>query len=160
MDMRELRDLIQEILRSDIVEFELEDTGTRIKLRRGLRETETGVRTPAVPVAEVADPAATPAIALDAVIAAHASASVDANGLHFISSPIVGTFYRAPTPGAEPFVRPGSTVEDGTTLCIVEAMKLMNEIPCDIAGEIVDVYVDNGQPVEYGQKLFSVRPRR
>ena len=160
MDMRELRDLIQDILRSDIVEFELEDTGTRFRLRRGRRETETGVWNPAVAAAEVANPAASPAIAVDAVVAARASASVETNGLHFVSSPIVGTFYRAPTPGAEPFVHPGSAVEDGTTLCIVEAMKLMNEIPCDIAGEIVDIYVENGQPVEYGQKLFSVRPRR
>jgi len=92
MDMRELRDLIQDILRSDIVEFELEDTGTRLRLRRGRRETETGVRNPAVAAAEVANPAASPAIAVDAVVAARASASVETNGLHFVSSPIVGTF--------------------------------------------------------------------
>ena len=77
-----------------------------------------------------------------------------------ITSPIVGTFYRAPAPGAEAYVKVGSKVEVGAMLCIVEAMKLMNEIPSDVAGEIVEILVENGQPVEFGQKLFSIRPRK
>ncbi len=80
--------------------------------------------------------------------------------LHLIKSPIVGTFYGAPSPGAEAFVKVGSQVETGQTLCIVEAMKLMNEIESDASGEIVRVYVENGQPVEYGQPLFGIRPGR
>jgi acetyl-CoA carboxylase biotin carboxyl carrier protein len=99
-------------------------------------------------------------IIVDPMIAAQAASSVGDNGLHLVTSPIVGTFYRASAPGAEPFVRTGSTVEEGSILCIVEAMKLLNEIPADVAGEIVAIYVENGQPVEYGQKLFGLRPRR
>lgn len=80
--------------------------------------------------------------------------------LHLIKSPIVGTFYGAPSPGAEAFVKVGSYVESGQTLCIVEAMKLMNEIESDASGEVTRVYVENGQPVEYGQPLFGIRPSR
>jgi acetyl-CoA carboxylase biotin carboxyl carrier protein len=82
------------------------------------------------------------------------------DGLHFITSPIVGTFYRSPSPGAQPYINVGAMVEEGAILCIVEAMKLMNEIPSDIAGEVVRIYIDNGRPVEYGQKLFGIRPRK
>jgi acetyl-CoA carboxylase biotin carboxyl carrier protein len=77
---------------------------------------------------------------------------------HVVSSPIVGTFYRAPEPGADPFIELGDIVEEGQTLCIVEAMKLMNEIASDIAGEVVGIFVENGEPVEYGQELFAIQP--
>jgi acetyl-CoA carboxylase biotin carboxyl carrier protein len=80
--------------------------------------------------------------------------------LHIITSPIVGTFYRGPSPDTEPYAKVGDTVEVGTILCILEAMKLMNEIPSDCAGEIVRIYVENGRPVEYAQKLFAIRPRK
>ncbi len=83
----------------------------------------------------------------------------DEAGLHIVKSPIVGTFYESPSPGSPAFVKPGDTVEVGQVLCIVEAMKLMNEIESDAAGEIVKRFVTTGQPVEYGQKLFAVRPR-
>ena len=79
-------------------------------------------------------------------------------GLHIVRSPIVGTFYEAPSPGAPPFVKVGDMLEVGQVLCIVEAMKLMNEIECDVAGELVKKLVTNGQPIEYGQELFAVRP--
>jgi acetyl-CoA carboxylase biotin carboxyl carrier protein len=80
--------------------------------------------------------------------------------LHLVKSPIVGTYYESPSPGAEPFVKVGGYVETGQTLCIVEAMKLMNEIESDISGEVLRIFVENGQPVEYGQPLFGVRPSR
>jgi len=80
--------------------------------------------------------------------------------LHLVKSPIVGTFYASPSPGAEPFVKVGGYVEDGQTLCIVEAMKLMNEIESDSSGEVLRIFVENGQPVEYGQPLFGIRPSR
>jgi acetyl-CoA carboxylase biotin carboxyl carrier protein len=83
----------------------------------------------------------------------------DEAGLHIVKSPIVGTFYESPSPGSPAFVKPGDMVEVGQVLCIVEAMKLMNEIESDAAGEIVKRFVTSGQPVEYGQKLFAVRPR-
>ncbi len=76
-----------------------------------------------------------------------------------VKSPIVGTYYEAPSPGAPPFVKPGDTVEVGQVLCIVEAMKLLNEIECDVAGEIVKSLASNGQPIEYGQELFAIRPK-
>lgn len=158
MDIREVKDLIQDILNSDICEFELEHTGTRVKLKRGfLNDGNYPIVTtcsPAVPpppkVAshrEVPQPAAAPP-----------EEDIDAH-LHMITSPIVGTFYRSPSPGAESFVKVGSTVEIGNILCIIEAMKLMNEIPSDAAGEIIRIYADNGTPVEFGQKLFGIRVR-
>jgi len=81
-------------------------------------------------------------------------------GLHQVRSPIVGTFYESPSPGSPPFVKPGDMVELGQVLCIVEAMKLMNEIESDIAGEIVKKLANNGQPIEYGQELFIIRPKK
>ena len=81
------------------------------------------------------------------------------DGLHVVTAPIVGTFYRSPNPDAEPFVKTGGTVEKGQTLCIIEAMKLMNEIEADADGTVVEVFPQNGQPVEYGERLFSIRPR-
>ena len=80
--------------------------------------------------------------------------------LHLVKSPIVGTFYGSPSPGAEPFVKIGGHIEAGETLCIVEAMKLMNEIESDVSGEVLRIFADNGQPVEYGQPLFGIRPSR
>ena len=91
--------------------------------------------------------------------AAPSAADDDEAGLHMVKSPIVGTFYEAAAPGSPAFVKPGDVVENGQVLCIVEAMKLMNEIESDAAGEIVKRFVSNGQPVEYGQRLYSVRPR-
>jgi acetyl-CoA carboxylase biotin carboxyl carrier protein len=160
MEIDELKALIQEILKSDIREFELEQSGTRIRLLRGLREAESTSRTAFEVQAAVPVPVQNGGSAVDAIISSQAAASVEDNGLHYITSPIVGTFYRAPSPSADPFVRSGSFVEEGATLCIVEAMKLMNEIPADIAGEVVKICVENGQPVEYGQRLFGVRPLR
>ena len=90
-------------------------------------------------------------------MSAKPSAPAD-EGLHVVKSPIVGTFYESPSPGSPPFVKPGDKVEAGQVLCIIEAMKLMNEIEADLGGEIVKRLVNNGQPVEYGQPLFSVRP--
>jgi acetyl-CoA carboxylase biotin carboxyl carrier protein len=81
-------------------------------------------------------------------------------GLHIVRSPIVGTFYESPSPGSPPFVKPGDTVEAGQILCIVEAMKLMNEIESDVAGEVVKLLVANNAPIEYGQELFAIRPRK
>ena len=157
MNIKELKDLIHEILRSDISEFELEHTGTRIKLRRG---APSEAATAALSVLS-SKPSAIPAPAALEVSEPSGSGAENANddGLHLITSPIVGTFYGAPSPGADPFVTVGQMVEVGSTLCIVEAMKLMNEIPSDIAGEVTRIYVESSHPVEYGQKLFGIRPR-
>jgi acetyl-CoA carboxylase biotin carboxyl carrier protein len=92
--------------------------------------------------------------------AAAASALEPEETLHIVKSPIVGTFYESPSPGSPPFVKVGDALEVGQVLCIVEAMKLMNEIECDMAGELVKKLVANGQPIEYGQELFAVRPTK
>jgi len=93
-------------------------------------------------------------------LTASAAAPASDEGLHIVHSPIVGTFYESPSPGSPPFVKVGDTLEVGQVLCIVEAMKLMNEIECDVAGELVKMLVTNGQPIEYGQELFTVRPTK
>jgi acetyl-CoA carboxylase biotin carboxyl carrier protein len=157
MNIKEVKDLINEILQSDISEFELEHTGTKLKLRRGYaQEIHAPTHAPAYASHAAPMPAPKPA----AVPPPQVSDEADESDLHIITSPIVGTFYRSPSPGAEPFFKIGDTVEEGSVLCIVEAMKLMNEIPSDAAGEVVKVFVENAHPVEFGQKLFAIRPRK
>ncbi len=163
MNIKEVKDLIQEVLQSDISEFELEQTGTRIKLKRGFgHEAASSASSPAP--SSVVSFAAPQSIEAETA-APHADGAADAAGdeedtsFHIITSPIVGTFYRAPSPGADPYVKMGDQVEEGSILCIVEAMKLMNEIPSDVEGEVARIFVENGHPVEFGQKLFGIRPK-
>ncbi len=163
MNIKEVKDLIHDILQSDIHEFELEHTGTRIRLRRGTPAAELEIAVPAV-----SSPKSIPAGRESGsmpvgIVASHGPSkeeSAEEEGLHIVTSPIVGTFYRAPAPTAEPYVRIGSRVEVGTILCIVEAMKLMNEIPSDAIGEVAEIYVENGHAVEFGQKLFGIRTHK
>ena len=164
MNQKELKELIEFLIEKDIAEFELERGDVKVRIKRGgsaSAEPETRYvhvpAVPAVPAPEFHPAAAVPAPAVAAVPPARKPAEED--GLHMINSPIVGTFYDAPSPGAPPFVKPGDAVDAGQVLCIIEAMKLMNEIESDVAGEIVKKLVNNGQPVEYGQPLFAVRPR-
>ncbi|MBP1623997.1 MAG: biotin carboxyl carrier protein [Acidobacteria bacterium] len=161
MNIKEVKDLIHEVLQSDISEFELEHTGTRVKLRRGLHRDSAAISSlPAPPAGSgVSIPNATVS-EQGAPQAEFSEAADEDSALHIITSPIVGTFYRAPSPGAEFYVKPGDQVHEGSILCIVEAMKLMNEIPSDIEGEVVRICVENGSPVEFGQKLFAIRPNR
>jgi acetyl-CoA carboxylase biotin carboxyl carrier protein len=160
MNMKEVKELIQEVLQSDISEFELEHTGTRLRLKRGLGR-DSAVVSPAYAQPPAAVDNFPQGVVPEAVPAQTKSAAEDRdNAVHVITSPIVGTFYRAPSPDAEPFVKLGDQVEEGSILCLVEAMKLMNEIPSDISGEVVAIYVENGLPVEFGQKLFGIRPRK
>jgi acetyl-CoA carboxylase biotin carboxyl carrier protein len=160
MNIKEVKDLIQEILQSDISEFELEQTGTKIKLRRERRGVHAVRASGLDPMLE-AQALEPQLVTVERVSPPPAAPEEQAeNGLHIITSPIVGTFYRAPSPGAESYVKIGDAVEEGKILCIVEAMKLMNEIPSDTAGVIEKIYVENGHPVEYGQRLFGIRPRK
>jgi acetyl-CoA carboxylase biotin carboxyl carrier protein len=157
MNMKEVKDLIQEILQSDITEFELEHTGTRVKLKRGMKSPEVAQLSLTPPPAAPSHPSLSAPPEPSPPAIKHEELSD--NGLHLITSPIVGTFFRAPSPGAEPYVKVGDVVEEGSILCVVEAMKLMNEIPADVPGEVVQIYVENSQPVEFGQRLFGLRPR-
>ena len=160
MNMKEVKDLIQEILQSDISEFELEHTGTKVKLKRGMKSPEVTEPPPAPRPAPPPPLPSLPRHPEPSFPAVRKEEDVSDDGLHVITSPIVGTFFHAPSPGAEPYVKVGDMVEEGSILCVVEAMKLMNEIPADISGEVVQIYVENSQPVEFGQRLFGLRPRR
>ena len=165
MNQKELKELIEFLIEKDIAEFELERGDVKVRIKRAAehpsdaRDSRYFVTTSAPPAAPdtrapqaAASTPAPPAVPPQAAPAAE-------EPLHMVRSPIVGTFYEAPSPGAPPFVKPGDVVETGQVLCIVEAMKLMNEIESDFAGEIVKKLVANGQPIEYGQELFAIRPR-
>jgi acetyl-CoA carboxylase biotin carboxyl carrier protein len=171
MNAKELRDLIEFLIEKDIAEFELERGDVKMRMKRGAAPVVVApVAAPAAYVAPVpgavAPAAPTPggAPAPAAAAPAPSPAAVPAGmgeeevGLHLVRSPIVGTFYEAPSPGAPPFFKVGDTVHSGQVLCIIEAMKLMNEIESDVTGTLVKRYVENAQPVEYGQPLFAIRP--
>jgi acetyl-CoA carboxylase biotin carboxyl carrier protein len=161
MNQKELKELIEFLIEKDIAEFELERGDVKVKIKRAGEHTV--VHSHAEPRYYAVPPAPVPAPELGAVPAAHAApptpAATPAENLHAVKSPIVGTFYEAPSPGAPPFVKVGDQVEVGQVLCIVEAMKLLNEIESDVAGEIVRKLASNGQPIEYGQELFAIRPK-
>lgn len=161
MNQKELKELIEFIIEKDIAEFELERGDVKLRIRRGAAESEHPPAERIItvhPAPPAHPPEAVPATAPQAAATAEA-ASAEA-GLHMVRSPIVGTYYESPSPGSPPFVKPGDAVEEGQVLCIVEAMKLMNEIEADVGGEIVKCLVKNGQPIEYGQELFAIRPKK
>jgi len=158
-DIEDLKQLIEFLKEHQVAEFEVDRDGLKIRLKFRQPEGSTaGLSDLArfVAVARPGSPAAG-AASVSSEPAADAVADPDA-GLHMVKSPIVGTYYGSPSPGAAPFVSPGERVEKGQVICIVEAMKLMNEIESDVAGEVVKCLVSNGQPIEFGQPLFSVRP--
>ena len=164
MNQKELKELIEFLIEKDIAEFELERGDVKVKIKRagehGMVHSHLEPRYYAVPPAPTAamEMASAPSAVPPAGVAAPAAPAPE-EGLHSVKSPIVGTFYEAPSPGAPPFVKVGDTVEIGQVLCIVEAMKLLNEIESDFAGEIVKKLASNGQPIEYGQELFVIRPK-
>jgi acetyl-CoA carboxylase biotin carboxyl carrier protein len=176
-EIAELKELIEFLKANGIGEFDLERGDLKVRLKFAgtaqqvdyahLAQLAAAQHATGFPPASLAHAHPTgapvqgaPAAAAPAAQAPAAATPVDDEaGLHIVKSPIVGTFYESPSPGSPAFVKPGDTVEVGQVLCIVEAMKLMNEIESDAAGEIVKRFVTTGQPVEYGQKLFAVRPR-
>jgi acetyl-CoA carboxylase biotin carboxyl carrier protein len=165
MNQKELKELIEFIIEKGIAEFELERGDVKVKIKRVSEAPSAALpdsRYIAVHPAPVAAVAPIPPSAPAPVELPAAATPVPApeEDLHIVRSPIVGTFYEAPSPGAPPFVKVGDAVEIGQVLCIVEAMKLMNEIECDAAGEVVKKLVANGQPIEYGQELFALRLKK
>lgn len=167
MNQKELKELIEFLIEKDIAEFELERGDVKVRIKRAGEQTV--VHAHAEPRFFAVPPAAAPQF--EAGIAQNPSPASPAKpaappapaaeqGLHTVKSPIVGTFYEAPSPGAPPFAKVGDTIEVGQVLCIVEAMKLLNEIESDVAGEIVKKLANNGQPIEYGQDLFVIRPKK
>lgn len=161
--MDELRELVELINEYGFTDFELENKDVRVRLRRELAPQVISAPPPPVThapaEAQAAQPPATSAAdkAATAAASTEPSATTEDEGLHMITAPIVGTFYRSPSPTAEPFVSIGSQVRTGAVVCIIEAMKLMNEIEADADGVIAKIYVENGQPVEYGQPLYGIK---
>lgn len=156
LGLEDLKALIGLVAKEAIQEFEFESGSVRFRIRKDAPGAGPAAAS-APPPAPAGVPAVLPAGPTQAVVAAATPAPEAEPGLHHITSPIVGTFYRAPNPNAPMYVQVGDLIRPGQTLCIVEAMKLMNEIESDVAGEVVKVLVENGQPVEYGERLFAVR---
>ena len=157
MDLDEIKLVLEMMREHDLAEFELERDGVKLRLRKNMSNQWNGAGQPlpqvtfAPPLAPVASDGGAPA----APVLAPANEDID---LAIVKSPIVGTFYRQSEPGAKPFADVGQVVKKGHVLCIIEAMKLMNEINSDCDGEIVKVYVENGQAVHYGERLFAIKP--
>jgi acetyl-CoA carboxylase biotin carboxyl carrier protein len=156
MNLDDVREVLALVREHDLAELEIERDGLKIRVRKACHPV--AIMPATVPVPPIAAPiaAAVPAAAAPSGAAPIAGDGVD---LAVIKSPIVGTFYRSSEPGARPFVEVGESIRKGQVLCIIEAMKLMNEIESDASGEIVKRFVESGQPVEYGQSLFAVRTR-
>ena len=176
-DLKELRELVEFLKASGIAEFDMERPELKVRLKFAGAETgsaaggnaaldlatltrllNAGAGAPAAVITSA--PSESEAPSAESATATPAPAAEKPNeeaGLHIVRSPLVGTFYDAPSPGADPFIKLGDTVQTGKVLCIVEAMKIMNEIESDAAGEIVKMFVKPGQPVEYGQQLFGIR---
>jgi len=163
MDFEEIKQILEMVREHELTEFELERDNFKLRVRKNATGQWTATLppvshvnyAPVVPAPAAAAPAAATAAPPAPPVLAPADEEVD---LAVLKSPIVGTFYRSPEPGAKPFVEVGDVVRKGQVLCIIEAMKLMNEINSDVDGEIVKAYVENGQPVQYGERLFAIKP--
>jgi acetyl-CoA carboxylase biotin carboxyl carrier protein len=168
VDLPEIEKLLDFMRKHGLEEFEYERQGFRIRLKKPSSPSYAfpSGQAPEIVVASAAPHASHAASAAGSLAApaaaqhAPAADTMRAEDLHIVKSPIVGTFYVAAGPDADPFISIGSKVETGQVLCIIEAMKLMNEIESDAAGEVVRIFVENGHPVEYGEALFGIRPHR
>ena len=161
--LQEIQELLDVLAGREITEFEMEQQGVKIRIKRG----NSHAGTPLVlegnyvssPTASVhPPPPAPPATSSETAPQPGEPLAESTEDLYVMKSPIVGTFYASPAPNAPPFVEVGDQVQVGQVLCIIEAMKLMNELEAEVAGEVVRIYVENGQPVEYGQSLFALKP--
>jgi len=167
LDLKELKEILQILEEKEITEFELEEEGMKLRIRKAAPPSANHASAPAalapsnssgLSAAAIAVPTPSAGIpAAEAAAPAAAAAVEEEPGLAVVKSPIVGTFYRTPDPNAPPFVDVGDRVRVGQVLCIIEAMKLMNEIEAEVAGEVVKVHPESGQPVQYGDTLFTIR---
>ncbi len=157
-DIEDLRELIEFLKKHQVAEFDVDRGDLKIRLKFNTQESAPAGLGDLARLLKVAPQGVEQAVpaAAQAESAPVAPADPEAE-LHFVKSPIVGTFYSSPSQDASPFVSPGDHVEKGQVICVVEAMKLMNEIECDAAGEVVKCLVTSGQPIEFGQPLFSIR---
>jgi len=163
MNQKELKELIEFLKEKGIAEFELERGDVKMKVKWTADSPALALpdsRYVAVPPAPLPVPGAAAPVSAATKEEPAREPETPSENLHSVRSPIVGTFYESPSPGSPPFAKAGDHVEVGQVLCIVEAMKLMNEIECDVAGEVVRKLASNGQPIEYGQELFLIRPAK
>ena len=167
MDLKELKEILQILEEKEITEFELEEEGMKLRIRKATAPSANHASAPVAPLVATVLPslggpvvAAPPPPAPPAAVgaAAPAPATEAEAGVTVVKSPIVGTFYRTPDPNAPPFVDVGDRVRVGQVLCIIEAMKLMNEIEAELGGEVVKIHHESGQPVQFGEPLFTIRP--
>jgi len=160
-EVEQIEHLLKTMAEHNLEEFEYSRGDLRIRLKKPSAGIAYVPAAAPVPVPEIiVAGASAPASSNSGPAVAPAAEARSTEDLHLVKSPIVGTFYGSPSPGAEPFVKVGGFIEAGQTLCIVEAMKLMNEIESDMSGEVLRIFAENGQPVEYGQPLFGIRPSR
>jgi len=168
LDLDQLKQILELVREHDLAEFEVEHEGLRLRVRKnGVGAFGVSGPTPTLPPPVAAVAAAAPVAAAPVAATAGPAPAQPPEAdvveteieLAIVKSPIVGTFYRSSEPGAQTFVEVGSTVKKGDVLCIIEAMKLMNEIDSEYDGEITNIYVENGQPVQYGERLFAIRTR-
>ena len=161
MDLKQIKQIIDLMKRSELSEFVVEEEGFKLKIRRGSNGVPTvSASKGSIPPFVPADYGSLPPMAASPAAPAApapAAAPVEEPGITYVKSPMVGTFYRAPSPESKPFVDVGSKIEDSAVVCIIEAMKIMNEIQAETKGTVVEILVENGQPVEYGQRLFKLR---
>jgi acetyl-CoA carboxylase biotin carboxyl carrier protein len=160
LDLKQIKQIIDLMKRSELTEFAVEEEGFKLKIRRGLNglpvvSTSRGSNPPFVP----SEASSTPPMPLQAQGASlpGTQTPVDEPGITYVKSPMVGTFYRSPSPESKPFADIGTRIEDNSLVCIIEAMKIMNEIQSETKGTVVEILVENGQPVEYGQRLFKLK---
>jgi acetyl-CoA carboxylase biotin carboxyl carrier protein len=164
LDLKQIKQIIDLMKRSELTEFAVEEEGFKLKIRRGANglpvvSTGRGSASP-FPTVDTTPPmpvAAVPSGSMPANSGAASAASQEEVGVTYIKSPMVGTFYRAPSPESKPFADVGTKVVENTVVCIIDAMKIMNEIQAETKGSVVEVLVENGQPVEYGQRLFKIK---
>jgi acetyl-CoA carboxylase biotin carboxyl carrier protein len=157
MDLDEIKQVLEMMREHDLAEFELERDGVKLRLRKNIGPQWNGA-VPPLPQVTFVPPSVASAVTTNGSPPAPVLAPAEDIDLAIVKSPIVGTFYRQSEPGAKPFAEVGQTVKKGQVLCIIEAMKLMNEINAECDGEIVKVYVENGQAVHYGERLFAIKP--
>ena len=160
MDLKQIKLIIDLMKRSELTEFAVEEEGFKLKICRGNIGTtivapSLGSHAPFIPGLDAPSPAA--AQASSTAFGGESATSTEEAGITYVKSPMVGTFYRSATPETKSFVESGAKISENSIVCIIEAMKIMNEIQAEIKGTIVEVLVENGQPVEYGQKLFKVK---
>jgi acetyl-CoA carboxylase biotin carboxyl carrier protein len=162
LDLKQIKQIIELMKRSELTEFAVEEEGFKLKIRRGTNglpivSTGRGSSSPFLGL-DINPPVPLPSVAQNPIVTAGGSnPPLEEAGIAFIKSPMVGTFYRAASPESKPFSDTGTKVVESSLVCIIEAMKIMNEIQAEAKGTIIEVLVENGQPVEYGQRLFKIR---